>query len=74
MNGGKLPDGGILYDGTEEDDEDVVVEVEPARAGIEIDWHVDGLDETGLTGAELIGEFVKRLPNAPGVYLSLIHI
>jgi len=71
MNGGKLPDGGILYDGTEEDDEDIVVEVEPARAGIEIDWHVDGLDETGLTGADLIAEFVKRLPNAPGVYRML---
>jgi excinuclease ABC subunit C len=71
MNGGKLPDGGVLYDGTEDDDEDIVAELEPARAGIEIDWHVDGLDETGLTGAELIGEFVKRLPNAPGVYRML---
>jgi excinuclease ABC subunit C len=71
MNGGKLPDGGVLYDGTEDDDEDIGVELEPARAGIEIDWHVDGLDETGLTGAELIGEFVKRLPNAPGVYRML---
>jgi excinuclease ABC subunit C len=71
MNGGKLPDGGILYDGTEEDDEDSVVEVEASRPGVEIDWHVDGLDETGLTGAELIGEFVKRLPNAPGVYRML---
>lgn len=71
MNGGKLPDGGVLYDGTEDDDEDIVVEVEPARAGIEIDWHVDGLDETGLTGADLIGEFVKRLPNSPGVYRML---
>jgi excinuclease ABC subunit C len=71
MNGGKLPDGGVLYDGTEEDDDDIVVEVEPARAGIEIDWHVDGLDETGLTGADLIAEFVKRLPNAPGVYRML---
>ncbi|QEE47310.1 excinuclease ABC subunit UvrC [Rhizobium sp. WL3] len=71
MNGGKLPDGGILYDGTEEDDEDVVVEVDVTRPGIEIDWHVDGLDETGLTGADLIGEFVKRLPNAPGVYRML---
>jgi excinuclease ABC subunit C len=71
MNGGKLPDGGILYDGTEDDDEGIVVEVEPARAGIEIDWHVDGLDETGLTGADLISEFVKRLPNAPGVYRML---
>lgn len=71
MNGGKLPDGGVLYDGTEEDDDDVVVEPETTRAGIEIDWHVDGLDETGLTGADLIGEFVKRLPNAPGVYRML---
>ena len=71
MNGGKLPDGGILYDGTEDDDDDVVVEVDVTRPGIEIDWHVDGLDETGLTGAELIAEFVKRLPNAPGVYRML---
>ncbi|MBX9470269.1 MAG: excinuclease ABC subunit UvrC [Rhizobium sp.] len=71
MNGGKLPDGGILYDGTENDDEDAVVEVDVTRPGIEIDWHVDGLDETGLTGADLIGEFVKRLPNAPGVYRML---
>ncbi|MDZ7875902.1 MAG: excinuclease ABC subunit UvrC [Rhizobium sp.] len=71
MNGGKLPDGGILYDGTEDDDDDVAVEVETSRPGIEIDWHVDGLDETGLTGADLIGEFVKRLPNAPGVYRML---
>ncbi len=47
MNGGKLPDGGILYDGTEEDDDDIVVEADATRPGIEIDWHVDGLDETG---------------------------
>ncbi len=71
MNGGKLPDGGILYDGSEEDDDDVVAEVDATRPGIEIDWHVDGLDETGLTGADLIAEFVKRLPNAPGVYRML---
>ncbi|MDH4440480.1 MAG: excinuclease ABC subunit UvrC [Rhizobium sp.] len=71
MNGGKLPDGGVLYDGTEDDDDGIVVEAEPARLGIEIDWHVDGLDETGLTGADLIGEFVKRLPNSPGVYRML---
>jgi excinuclease ABC subunit C len=71
MSGGKLPDGGILYDGTEDDDDEVAVEVDITRPGIEIDWHVDGLDETGLTGAELIGEFVKRLPNAPGVYRML---
>ncbi len=71
MNGGKLPDGGILYDGTEDDDDESLVEVETSRPGVEIDWHVDGLDETGLTGADLIAEFVKRLPNAPGVYRML---
>lgn len=71
MNGGKLPDGGILYAGTEEDDDDGVIEIDTTRPGIEIDWHVDGLDETGLTGADLIAEFVKRLPNAPGVYRML---
>ena len=33
----------------------------------------DGPDAVGprLTGAELIGEYVKRLPNAPGVYRML---
>lgn len=71
MTGGKLPDGGILYDGTEEDDEDVVSEVDSPRPAAAVDWSVTNLNETGLTGADLIGEFVKQLPNSPGVYRML---
>ncbi|NML74132.1 excinuclease ABC subunit UvrC [Rhizobium sp. S-51] len=71
MTGGKLPDGGILYDGTEEDDEDVVSEGDSPRPAAAVDWSVTNLNETGLTGADLIGEFVKQLPNSPGVYRML---
>ena len=70
MTGGKLPDGGILYDGTEEDD-DVVIESDVPRAVLSVDWSVNNVNETGLVGAELIGEFVKQLPNSPGVYRML---
>lgn len=70
MTGGKLPDGGILYDGTEEDD-DIVVESDAPRAVLSVDWSVTNVNETGLVGAELIGEFVKQLPNSPGVYRML---
>lgn len=70
MTGGKLPDGGILYDGTEEDD-DTVVESDAPRAVLSVDWSVTNVNETGLVGAELIGEFVKQLPNSPGVYRML---
>ncbi|WP_416796107.1 excinuclease ABC subunit UvrC [Ciceribacter azotifigens] len=67
MTGGKLPDGGILYDGTEDEDEGVVESEAPVSA-LPIDWNEGGTDHQGLTGAELIGEFVKKLPNSPGVY------
>ncbi|MBW8300146.1 MAG: excinuclease ABC subunit UvrC [Hydrogenophaga sp.] len=70
MTGGKLPDGGILYDGTEEDD-DIVVESDAPRTVLSVDWSVTNVNETGLVGAELIGEFVKQLPNSPGVYRML---
>ena len=70
MTGGKLPDGGILYDGTEEDD-DVVVDSDAPRAVLNVDWSVTNVNETGLVGADLIGEFVKQLPNSPGVYRML---
>jgi excinuclease ABC subunit C len=68
-------DGGILYDEnlTEDDDDDIVepdVDV-PAAKGADIAWHETPLPETGLTGIELIGEFVKQLPNSPGVYRML---
>ena len=70
MTGGKLPDGGILYDGTEDDD-DIVVDSDAPRAVLNVDWSVTNVNETGLVGADLIGEFVKQLPNSPGVYRML---
>ena len=68
MNSAKLPDGGVLYDGSEDDDDDVAV-VEPGlERTLGIDWNEALKNESGLKGAELIAEFVKHLPNAPGVY------
>ncbi|PDT11573.1 excinuclease ABC subunit UvrC [Rhizobium sp. M1] len=71
MNGRKLPDGGVLYDDTDESEDDIEVEGEVSAAAplaAAVDWNAGSLNETGLIGAELIGEFVKRLPNSPGVY------
>jgi excinuclease ABC subunit C len=69
MNATKLPDGGVLYDENDEDDDDAVV-ASPAVEGlpISIEWNEALRNESGLKGADLIAEFVKHLPNAPGVY------
>ncbi|MGZ9724475.1 excinuclease ABC subunit UvrC [Rhizobium miluonense] len=69
MNGRKLPDGGILYDESEDIEDDIEVEGDAATSPVTlVDWNEGGKNETGLRGAELIAEFVKRLPNNPGVY------
>ncbi len=69
MNGRKLPDGGILYDESEDIEDDIEVEGDAGASPVApVDWNEGGKNETGLTGAELIAEFVKRLPNNPGVY------
>ncbi|SIP91465.1 Excinuclease ABC subunit C [Rhizobium sp. RU35A] len=69
MNGTKLPDGGVLYDESDDDDDDILPpEGDVARAVAGIEWNHGLANESGLTGAELIAEFVKHLPNAPGVY------
>lgn len=69
MNGRKLPDGGVLYDESEDIEDDIEVEGDAAASPIApVDWNEGGKNETGLRGAELIAEFVKRLPNNPGVY------
>ncbi|MDK4739143.1 excinuclease ABC subunit UvrC [Rhizobium sp. CNPSo 3464] len=69
MNGRKLPDGGILYDESEDIEDDIEVEADAgASPVVPVDWNEGGKNETGLQGAELIAEFVKRLPNNPGVY------
>lgn len=68
MNGTKLPDGGVLYDETDEDDDDAPVSDVVEGLAASIDWNEALKNESGLKGADLIGEFVKHLPNAPGVY------
>jgi excinuclease ABC subunit C len=70
MNGRKLPDGGVLYDDTDENEDDTEVESDACVAPVSaaIDWNEGDINVSGLHGAELIGEFVKRLPNSPGVY------
>jgi excinuclease ABC subunit C len=74
MNSRKLPDGGVLYDENDETDDDIEVENESSASPVgapvasAIDWNEGGSNETGLVGADLIAEFVKRLPNSPGVY------
>ncbi len=69
MNAAKLPDGGVLYDEMDEDEDDAVVVVEPVEGpATSIEWNEALKNESGLKGADLIAEFVKHLPNAPGVY------
>ncbi len=68
MTQGKQPEGGILYDGDLEEDDDIVVEADVAAIPLAIDWNESGKSESGLSGAALIGAFVRQLPNSPGVY------
>jgi excinuclease ABC subunit C len=68
MNGTKLPDGGVLYDEMEDDDDDALVPEPRSGSAASIEWNEALRNESGLKGAELIAEFVKHLPNAPGVY------
>ncbi|WP_192886419.1 excinuclease ABC subunit UvrC [Agrobacterium sp. LAD9] len=72
MNGKKLPDGGILFDETDDEDDDASLAApEAAEAPRDVagmDWNAGWKNESGLKGMDLIGEFVKHLPNSPGVY------
>ena len=64
MNARKLPDGGVLYDESDDIEDDIEVEGDAAASPVvPVDWNEGGKNETGLRGAELIAEFVKRLPN-----------
>ncbi|MDB5553777.1 MAG: uvrC [Rhizobium sp.] len=80
MNGRTPDDGGILYDENAiEEEEDFVAEAPAVAAnvpltdatGATIAWNETPRLESSLTGMELIGEFVKHLPNTPGVYRML---
>ena len=68
MSSAKLPDGGVLYDGTEDDEDDVAAAEPQVERALGVDWSEGWKNESGLKGADLIAEFVKHLPNAPGVY------
>ncbi|GGF77965.1 UvrABC system protein C [Rhizobium wenxiniae] len=69
MNDKKLPDGGVLYDEIDDDEDDAAAPDTAADAvTASIDWNEAVKNESGLKGADLIAEFVKHLPNAPGVY------
>ncbi len=72
MNGKKLPDGGILFDETDDEDDDANLAAtdaaEAPRDVADMDWNAGWKNESGLKGMDLIGEFVKHLPNSPGVY------
>jgi excinuclease ABC subunit C len=55
----------------EDDIEDIEGEPTPQTAALKVDdmdWDRFSGEAQGKTGAELIQELVKRLPNAPGVY------
>ncbi|NTE85982.1 excinuclease ABC subunit UvrC [Agrobacterium rubi] len=71
MNGKKLPDGGILFDDNDDDDDDVTSPTSVVAADgvvVPVDWNAGWQNESGLKGMDLIAEFVKHLPNSPGVY------
>ena len=52
----------------EDSGEEIVVATGPDVAFTKIEWDNSARDTDGKTGADVIQEFVKRLPNAPGVY------
>jgi excinuclease ABC subunit C len=61
VSGGDLPP----------DAEDLGEDEEAATSGVDpasFDWHAELAKVEGKSGAELIQELVKRLPNQPGVY------
>ncbi|QDZ00995.1 excinuclease ABC subunit UvrC [Nitratireductor mangrovi] len=63
---GNEQEGQVLTDGVDAPAADIGAPAAPPDAGIEWDSGPTGLD--GKSGAEVIAAFVKRLPNAPGVY------
>lgn len=72
MNGRKLPDGGILFDDDSvEEEDDAGAEGQPFSPALDIDWNEGSAEDNDLRGQDLIAEFVKRLPNVPGVYRML---
>ena len=61
---------GILPDDVAEDEDDIEeIEAEPVEPDLGgYTWDTASVDAEGKSGTEVIAHFVKRLPNAPGVY------
>jgi len=61
---------GLLPDDLAEDEDDVAeIEAEPVEPDLGgYTWDTASADAEGKSGADVIAHFVKRLPNAPGVY------
>ncbi len=70
MSGRQPVDGGIDFEAVLiDEDEDEVEVASDAGPAVSVSWIDTIKPQTGgLTGAELIGELVKLLPNSPGVY------
>ena len=68
MTSGKAEEGGIVYDERDDEDDDLSPADAVPVSAHDIDWSDGWKNESGLTGQDLIGEFVKHLPNSPGVY------
>ncbi|TDH38910.1 excinuclease ABC subunit UvrC [Pseudohoeflea suaedae] len=71
--GSSSDSGGVIYDGTETDEDDqdeaALPADTPANAVLSsIEWNESPVVNPGLKGAEVIQAFVKHLPNQPGVY------
>ncbi len=61
---------GILpHEAVEDEDEIEEIEAEPVEPDLGgYTWDTASVDAEGKSGTEVIAHFVKRLPNAPGVY------
>ena len=61
---------GILPDDVSDDEDDIEeIEAEPVEPDLGgYTWDTASVDAEGKSGTEVIAHFVKRLPNAPGVY------
>ncbi|RST85886.1 excinuclease ABC subunit UvrC [Aquibium carbonis] len=60
---------GILPDDVAEDEDNDEIEAEPVEPDLGgYVWDSASVDAEGKSGTEVIAHFVKRLPNAPGVY------
>ena len=52
----------------DDEEDEIALPAAPDVAFTKIEWDVSARDTDGKSGADVVHEFAKRLPNAPGVY------